>query len=76
MATHSSILAWRIPWTQEPGRLGSMVFQRGGHDWSTNTCTFIPSKGHTCVYRLNIILGKRLNIIWEDVGKWKRKWEN
>jgi len=33
MATHSSILAWRIPWTEEPGRLQSMGFQRIRHDW-------------------------------------------
>ena len=32
MATHSSILAWRIPWMEEPGRLQSMGFQRVGHD--------------------------------------------
>ena len=32
MATHSSILAWRIPWTGEPGRLQSMGSQRVGHD--------------------------------------------
>ena len=32
MATHSSILAWRIPWTQEPGGLQSLVSQRFGHD--------------------------------------------
>ena len=31
MATHSSILAWRIPWTEEPGRLLSMVSHRVGH---------------------------------------------
>ena len=32
MATHSSILAWRIPWTEEPGRLQSMGLQKvGGH---------------------------------------------
>ena len=34
MATHSSILAWRIPWTEEPGGLQSMGSQRVGHDWS------------------------------------------
>src|SRR5574341_1027674 len=34
MATHSSILAWRIPWTEEPGGLQSMGSQqRVGHDW-------------------------------------------
>ena len=32
MATHSSILAWRIPWTEEPGRLQSMGLQRVIHD--------------------------------------------
>ena len=32
MATHSSILAWRIPWTEEPGGLQSTGLQRGGHD--------------------------------------------
>ena len=32
MATHSSILAWRIPWTEEPGGLQSMVLQRVGYD--------------------------------------------
>ena len=32
MATHSSILAWRIPWTEEPGGLQSMESQRVGHD--------------------------------------------
>ena len=41
MATHSSILAWRIPWTEEPGGLQSMGFQRVGHDSATNTFTFI-----------------------------------
>jgi len=33
MATHSSILAWRIPWTEEPGTLQSIGLQRVGHDW-------------------------------------------
>ena len=32
MASHSSILAWRIPWTEEPGRLQSMESQRVGHN--------------------------------------------
>ena len=32
MATHSSILAWRIPWMEEPGGLQSMGWQRVGHD--------------------------------------------
>ena len=36
MATHSSTLAWEIPWTQEPGRLQSMGLQRVGHNWLNN----------------------------------------
>ena len=36
MATHSSILAWKIPWTEEPGRLRSTGSQRVGHDWATS----------------------------------------
>ena len=32
MATHSSILAWKIPWTEEPGKLQSMGLQRVRHD--------------------------------------------
>ena len=32
MVTHPSILAWRIPWTEEPGRLWSMGSKRAGHD--------------------------------------------
>ena len=36
MATHSSTLAWKIPWTEEPGRLQSMRSRRVGHDWATS----------------------------------------
>ena len=36
MATHPSILAWRIPWMEEPGRLQSMRSQEVGHDWVTS----------------------------------------
>ena len=39
MATHSSILAWRILWTEEPGGLQSMGSQRVGHVWVTDTTT-------------------------------------
>ena len=37
MATLSNILAWEIPWTEEPGRLQSMVSLRAGRDLETNT---------------------------------------
>ena len=41
-ATHYSILAWRSPWTEEPGRLQSMGLQRVRHDQVTNTHTHKP----------------------------------
>ena len=39
MATHSSILTWRIPWTEETDSLQSMGLQRVGQDWATHTFT-------------------------------------
>jgi len=42
MATHSSTLAWKIPWTGEPGGLQSMGWQRVGHDWATSLTHHIP----------------------------------
>ena len=38
--THSTILVWRIPWTEEPGRLQSMGLQRVGLNWAANTFIF------------------------------------
>ena len=43
MATHSSILAWRIPWTEEPGGLLSIMSHRVGHGWSDLACL------HSCL---------------------------
>ena len=40
LAVHCSILAWRIPWTEEPGRLQSIGSRRVGHDSATSTFTF------------------------------------
>ena len=44
MATHSSILAWRISWTVDPGGLQSRELQRVGHDRATNTHTYTNMK--------------------------------
>ena len=43
METHSSNLAWKILWTEEPGGLESMGSQRVGHDWVINTFTLLSS---------------------------------
>ena len=44
MATHSNILAWRIPGTEEPGGLPSMGSHRVGHDWSSLAAAATDSK--------------------------------
>ena len=46
IATQSSILAWRIPWAEEPARLRSMGLQRVGYDSATNTHTHAHTSRH------------------------------
>ena len=41
MATHSDIVAWKMPWAEEPGGLQSMELQRAGHSSATNTFIII-----------------------------------
>ena len=52
MATHSNILAWRIPWTEEPGGLQSMGSQRVRHNWASQHCCSL--KGLNCVWWLKV----------------------
>ena len=68
MATHSSILAWRISWTEEPGRLQSMGLQKTGHHWATNrrgqwhpTPVLLPGKSH----------GRRSLVGYSPWGRWE-----
>ena len=44
MATHSSTLAWKIPWMEQPGRLQSMGSRRVGHNWATSLSLFMHWK--------------------------------
>ena len=46
MATHSSILAWNIPWIEEPGGLQFLGLQRVGHNWSDLACTVLLHMPH------------------------------
>ena len=57
MATHSSILAWRFPWTEEPGGLQSMRSQRVGHDWLTLALQppLSPGRVHTTPQHLQFV---------------------
>ena len=59
MTTHSGILAWRIPWTEEPGELQSMESHRVGHNWVTNVeplcsmwlCLILRSEFNEWIFR-------------------------
>ena len=66
MAIHSSILAWRIPWTEGPGGLQFMGIQRFGHNWVTNTFTFVAKRFQNILPRLlmelNTILPRYLTL--------------
>ena len=44
MTTRFSLLAWEMPWTEEPGGLQSTESQRVGHHWATNTYTAVKNK--------------------------------
>ena len=59
MATHSSILAWRIPWTEEPGRIQPLGSQRVRHDLVTNTFHFhFEGRRNISYLILHFITGK------------------
>ena len=60
MATHSSILAWRMPWMEEPGGLQSTGLQGVGHDW-------VPSRSLsllTCIYQAYFLVQKAEDLIF------------
>ena len=61
MATHSSILAWKIPWMEEPGRLWSMGSWRVGHNWTTSLSLF------TFTFHFHFSLFTFMH--------WRRKWQ-
>ena len=67
MATHSSILDWRIPWTEEPARLLSMGSQRVRHDWA---CTYNFSSFHiyALIYGICFSLSYLFSCVWQSLG--------
>ena len=75
MEIHSSILAWEIPWTEEPGGLQSLGSQRVKHNWATNTFTFSRpwcrevSADEACTQILG--LGCKLS---SQVPRWSHRW--
>ena len=64
MAAHSGILAWKIPWTEEPGRLQSMGWQRVGHNWATSLSLIEKTKTKNNTL-LEFSLMIKLYSIWE-----------
>ena len=75
MATHSSILAWRIPWTEEPSGLQSMGSQRVEHDWATNTRGFPgDTSGKEFPWQWRRCKRHGFNL-WVRKIPWRRKWQ-
>ena len=76
MATHCSILVWRIPWTEEPGGLQSMGSQRVCHDWATKASRVCYIYGYTLLINPDFFLkrGKSSqNLILEDIKRRRRQ---
>ena len=72
MATHSSILAWRTPWTEKPGQLQSMGLQRIGHDLVTNTHTPSPFLNRCVSIRLSVSEWSWISL--HSLKSWIRSW--
>ena len=71
MATHSSTLAWKILWTEEPGRLPSMGSQRVRHDWATSLYFYFIFVGRTDAEAEN---SNTLATWCKELTHWKRPW--
>ena len=75
MAIHSRTIAWKISWTEEPGRLQSMGSQRVGHDWVTSLHLYIKTKyvgGKTKVKNDSFVIYTISNSeeVWVTIGHW------
>ena len=66
MATPSRILAWRIPWTEEPGGLQPIESQRIRYNWSDLACTHIPSQD-ILILQCSLFQIKKMNKLWYDI---------
>ena len=66
METHSSTLAWRVPWREEPGRLQSMGSQRVGHDWATELTEWSSGFPHFLQFKSEF--GNKEFLIWATIS--------
>ena len=64
MARHSSILAWKIPWTEEPGRLQSTGLLRVGHDWATSLSLSCIGEGNGNPLQCSCLENPRGGEVW------------
>ena len=79
MATHSRILAWRILWTEEPGRLQTTGSQRVGQDWSDLACMYSTTQANQCFPHIEmsvstLIKGSLRSISepqWSKIAHWR-----
>ena len=69
-ATHSSVLAWKIPWMEEPGGLQSMGLQSVRHNWATNSQSYLHS--HVSFWKIQELNCNNLRG-WE-VSNWSKWW--
>ena len=73
MAPHSSTIAWKIPWMEEPGRLQSMGSKRVGHNWATSLSYSILMEKLLSKWSLPVSAGLKLYLS-ESVFKYKWNW--
>ena len=69
MATHFIILAWKIPWTEEPVGLQSRDVQRVGHDWAhththTHTCNYYVPENVSCIRDTKVKVFSIMELAW------------
>ena len=74
MAIHSSILAWRIPWTEKPSRLQSTGLQRVGHDWATSPHLTLILCANKILQVLPILDFKTHSISEREINKSENWW--
>ena len=74
MTTHSSILAWRIPWTEEPGGLQSTGSQKVGHDWATSlSLSYSTSLDSARLFSTGVLpayISSRVSIVLPPTSTW------
>ena len=80
MAIHSSTIAWKIPWTEEPGSLQSMGLQRVGHNWATSLTylrLYLSILGHTWSFSVMNLWNSQMNQ-WtykHIIFSWNTMWD-